>query len=96
MSVGYLLRYKEMKVFKRINILNGYVNITFFVSLKIPSLSCTGLLLYAVRRTLPVLPYVRPHTSVVSLSYWLPGAGWSTRVEFWGIAGSTLPHPKSM
>ena len=59
-------------------------------------MSCLGLLVHAVRRTLPVLPYVCPHTSLVPLSYWLWGAGQRARMDPWDIAGPSLPHPKSM
>lgn len=59
-------------------------------------MSCLGLLVHAVRRTLPVLPYVCPHTSLVPLSCWLWGAGQCTRTDPWDIAGPSLPHPKSM
>lgn len=59
-------------------------------------MSCLGLLVHAVRRTLPVLPYVCPHTSLVPLSCWLWGAGQWTRMDPWDIAGPSLPHPKSM
>lgn len=55
-------------------------------------MSCLGLLVHAVRRTLPVLPYVCPHTSLVPLSYWLWGAGQCTWMDPWDTAGPFLPH----
>lgn len=57
-------------------------------------MSCLGLLVHAVRRTLPVLPYVCPHTSLVPFSYWLWGAWQCARLDPWDIAGPRLPHPK--
>lgn len=59
-------------------------------------MSCLGLLVHAVRRTLPVLPYVCPHTSLVPLSHCLWGAGHCTGMDPWDSAGPSLPHPQGM
>lgn len=58
-------------------------------------MSCLGLLVHAVRRTLPVLPYVCPHTSLVPLSHCLWGAGHCTGMDPWDSAGPSLPHPQA-
>lgn len=59
-------------------------------------MSCLGLLVHAVRRTLPVLPYVCPHTSVVPLPHGPWGAGHCPGMDPWHPAGPPLPHPQGM
>lgn len=59
-------------------------------------MSCLGLLVHAVRRTLPVLPYVCPHTSVVPLPHRLWGAGHCPGTDPWHSAGPPLPHPQGI
>lgn len=59
-------------------------------------MSCLGLLVHAVRRAQPVLPYVCPHTSLVPLPQRLWGAGHCSGMDPWRSAGPALPHPQGV
>lgn len=69
----------------------GVLNLELFLCM-----SCLGLLVHAVRRALPVLPYVCPHTSLVPLPHGPWGAGHCPGMDPWHSAGPPLPHPQGM